>query len=65
MNCSKSTFTITSIQALIISLFNLSNEIQIYIPKIIENLTKIFHYDSYISQIILEFLMRTRNFILL
>jgi len=47
-----------SIQSFILCLFNLHDQIKIYIPKIILHLTKKFYDDSYISQIILEFLMR-------
>jgi hypothetical protein len=47
-----------SIQAFIICLSNFYDEIQFYIPRIISHLTKKFNYDIYISQIILEFLMR-------
>lgn len=58
MNCSKTSFVIQSIQAFIICLFNCSDEMKLYIPKIILNLTKKFNYDIYISKIILEFFMR-------
>jgi hypothetical protein len=58
MNSSKSSFIIMSIQAFIICLSNLDEEMKVYIPRIIRHLTKKFHYDIYISQIILEFLMR-------
>ncbi len=61
MNCTKSSFVISSIQAFIICLSNLYDEIQLYIPRIISHLTKKFNYDSYISQIVLEFLMRMLN----
>ena len=52
------------IQALIVSLSNLSNEIQSYIPTIIFHLTKKVNYDIYVSQMILEFLMRKFFFFL-
>lgn len=58
MNCSKTLMVITSIQALILSLVNLTDEINVYIPRIISNLMKKTHSDVYGSQIVLEFLMR-------
>ncbi|CAF4333861.1 unnamed protein product, partial [Rotaria sp. Silwood2] len=57
MKSSKQSFIIMAIQAFIICLSNVYDEIQLYIPKIILYLTKTFHNDIYISQIILEFLM--------
>jgi hypothetical protein len=63
MNCSKSSFIIMSIQAIIICLSNLHDQIQLYIPRIILNLTKKLNYDIYLSQIILEFLMRMFFFV--
>ena len=61
MNCSKSWFNITSIEAFIICLFNLPDEIQLYIQKIIINLSKKIHDDNDLSKFILEFLMRMSN----
>jgi hypothetical protein len=58
MNSSKSSFVITSIQAFIICLSNLNEEINVYIPRIIQHLTNKFTCDIYITRIILEFLMR-------
>ncbi|CAF0735593.1 unnamed protein product [Rotaria sp. Silwood1] len=57
MNSSKPSFIITAIQAFIICLSNLHDEIQLYIPKIILYLTKKFNSNINISQVILEFLM--------
>jgi hypothetical protein len=58
INSSKSFYVIMGIQAFIISLSNLPDEIQTYIPLIILHLTKKLSNDIYISKIILEFLMR-------
>ncbi|CAF1507256.1 unnamed protein product [Adineta steineri] len=57
MNSSQPLFIIISIQAFIICLSNLPDEIQLYIPRILRQLTKTINYDIYTSQIILEFLM--------
>ncbi|UJR33733.1 hypothetical protein I4U23_021160 [Adineta vaga] len=57
MNSSKSSFIIMSIRAFTISLSNLPDEMQEYIPRIILQLTKKIHRDIHITQIILEFLM--------
>jgi len=64
MNSSKSSFVIMAIQAFIICLSNLHDEIQSYIPRIIQYLTKKLNYDTYVSQIILEFLMRKFHFVI-
>ena len=58
MNSSKISFIIMAIQGFIVCLSNLPDKIQIYLPKIILYLTKTNYSDSYLSQIILEFLMR-------
>jgi hypothetical protein len=63
INSTKTSFVIVAVQGLIISLSNLHEEIQEYIPRIILNLTKKLNYDIYLSQIILEFLMRKFNFV--
>ncbi|CAM4896178.1 unnamed protein product [Rotaria socialis] len=58
MNSSKSSIIIDAIQAFIICLSNLYDEIKVYIPRIILYLSKKLNYDVYISQILLEFLMQ-------
>ncbi|CAF0748109.1 unnamed protein product [Adineta ricciae] len=57
MNSSKSSFIVMAIQAFTLSLANLSDEIQEYLPRIIFQLTKTSNYDMHITQTILEFLM--------
>ena len=58
IHSSNSSIIVTGFQALIVCLSNLHDEIQSYIPRIILHLNKNWNYDSYTSQIILEFLMR-------
>ena len=58
MTCSQTLMVITSIQALTLCLSNLPEKINAYIPRIILNLMKKSHSNVYISQMILEFLMR-------
>lgn len=58
MTCSKTLVMITSIQAWILCLANLSKEMQDYIPRIISNFNQKSYSDVYVTQIILEFLMR-------